>query len=162
MYLLTASLVLAPVALIAEAIMNRAISEPGVFALLLVTAAMCLVGGVIFWLGYVGNQRVAYVAENAIVFRTWVRFGPFGRERRISLTNVRAVLLLRPHHIEFTIPDATTRVGTLGTPLHGVDRLGTFWWRPEDYLALQQALGKRGIPNAYRHVPGIGTLLSTY
>ncbi len=95
MYLVTAGLIAGPILLFGYAIADDAIAGRGVAAVLAITAAMCVTGGVVIWLAYLGSQRVAYVGDDAIVFRTWIRLGRWGRERRISLADVKGVLLPR-------------------------------------------------------------------
>jgi hypothetical protein len=104
-----------------------------------VVAAISFVGIVILWLGYLGYQRAAFVTSAEIAFRPWIRLGGLTRDRVVPLADVHHVLLLRPHHIEFTIPGAETRVGNFWRRLRGVDRVGTFWWWDDDYVALQRA-----------------------
>lgn len=163
MYLLTIAAIGAPAGLIAYAFAMRATPERRAELMigLGVMAAMSLVGLVVFWVAYLGNQRAAYVTANEIVFRPWIQFGGLGKERVLSVTDVRHVVLLRPHHIEFSILNAETRVGTFWNRLRGVDRVGTFWWRHEDYVALERKLHEFGILTEYRHVVGIGTLLTS-
>jgi hypothetical protein len=50
----------------------------------------------------------------------------------------------------------STRVRTTA-----VDRFGTFWWYDEDYRALERELHEAGVEVRYRHIPGLGTLLSS-
>lgn len=164
MYLLTIFGIGAPAGLIAYALRLSVTPErqEELMVGLGVVAAISVVGLVIFWLGYLGYQRAAYVTSAEIAFRPWIRFGGLARDRVIPLAEVQHVLLLRPHHIEFTIPSAETQVGTFWRRLRGVDRVGTFWWRHDDYLALEQALNEIGVPTEYRHIVGIGTLLTSY
>lgn len=117
-----------------------------------VVAAISFVGLLILWLGDLWYQRTASVTPAEIAFRPWIRFGGLAKDRVIPLAEVEHVLLLRPHHIEFTMPAAETQVGTFWRRLKGIDRIGTFWWRQEDYLALERALNEVGVPAEYRHV----------
>jgi hypothetical protein len=125
-----------------------------------VVTVMAVIGLVIYWLAYMGHQRTAEVRDGRRWIRSWLRAGPLGTDRSISLAEVKNALLLRPHHVELSIPGASTRVGTLYGIARDVDRFGTFWWYEDDYHALESALRSEGVDVEYRHVPGLGTLLS--
>jgi hypothetical protein len=164
MYLLTIAAIGAPAGLIVYALTLPVTPERRAELMLGlgVVAAMSLGGLVIFWVAYLGNQRAAYFTASEIRFRPWIQFGGLGKERVLPLADVHHVVLLRPHHIEFSIPDAETHVGTFWRRLRGVDRVGTFWWRHDDYVAFERRLNELGVTTEYRHVVGIGTLLTSY
>ena len=161
MYLITAGLVLALGALWIALLTspNEARTTDSLTGFVVVTA-MGIVGLLVYWAAYLGHQRSAEVQNGQLHVRSWLRLGPIGTDRTFMLSEVQSAVLLRPHHVELTIPGVSTRVGTYYQTLRDVDRFGTFWWYDKDYGALLAALTAQGVKAEYRHFPGLGTLLS--
>lgn len=163
MYVLSAAVAVTVIGLWIALLTSPRNPQPGSDAVMgfSVVTVMAAIGLAIYWLMYLGHQRTAEVRDGRLWVRSWLCAGPWGTDRSISLAEVGHVLLLRPHHVELSIPGASTRVGTLYGIARDVDRFGTFWWYEDDYLALESALRAEGVDAEYRHIPGLGTLLST-
>lgn len=125
-----------------------------------VTTAIAAAALAIYWIAYLGHQRSVEIRDGQIHIRSWLRWRRLGTYRSIDLAKVNSALLLRPHHVEFAIPGASTRIGTFYMTKRGVDRFGTFWWYDDEYRALRDALIQQGIDTEYRHIPGLGTLIT--
>ena len=160
MYVLSGAVALTVVGLWVSLLTSRRNPQADVVLGFVVITVMAAIGLVFYWLAYLGHQRTAEVRDGRLWVRSWLRVGPLGTDRSISLADVKHALLLRPHHVELSIPGASTRVGTLYGIARDVDRFGTFWWYDDDYHALESALSSEGVDAEYRHIPGLGSLLS--
>lgn len=150
MYALTVATVGAPLLLLVTAASSpqwegRLVElTPGLLAI----AGICFAGIAIYWALYLVHQRTMEVAGEAIEVRSWISVPALGTALSLPLASIRRVRVVSPYFIEFIVAGDDS----------GSDRavrVGTFWWRRDDYEALLAALDKAGKPREYRHSPSL-------